>query len=39
MPCGSLSPSSLITDRQIDTLVYQLYSLTPDEITIVEGKA
>jgi len=28
-----------LTDRQIDTLVYQLYSLTPEEIAIVEGKA
>jgi hypothetical protein len=26
------------TDSQIDNLVYQLYSLTPDEIAIVEGK-
>jgi hypothetical protein len=25
------------TDSQIDNLVYQLYSLTPDEIAIVEG--
>ena len=24
------------TDRQIDTLVYELYGLTPDEIKIVE---
>ena len=24
-------------DRQIDTLVYELYALTPDEIKIVEG--
>ena len=24
-------------DRQIDTLVYELYNLTPDEIKIVEG--
>ncbi len=28
-----------LTDRQIDTLVYQLYDLTPDEIAIVEAKA
>ena len=28
-----------LTDCQIDTLIYQLYDLTPDEITIVEGKA
>ena len=27
------------TDRQIDTLVYQLYGLTDDEIKIVEGRA
>ena len=26
------------TDRQIDTLVYQLYGLTVDEIKIVEGR-
>jgi type I restriction-modification system DNA methylase subunit len=26
-------------DRQIDALVYELYSLTPDEIKIVEGAA
>jgi len=26
-----------VTDRQIDQLVYQLYDLTPEEITIVEG--
>lgn len=26
------------TDRQIDNLVYELYRLSPDEITIVEGK-
>jgi len=25
------------TDKQIDQLVYQLYQLTPEEITIVEG--
>lgn len=25
-------------DRQIDTLVYELYGLAPDEIKIVEGK-
>ncbi len=24
-------------DRQIDTLVYELYGLSPDEIRIVEG--
>ena len=34
-----LEPQLALTDRQIDTLVYQLYDLTPDEITIVEGKA
>ncbi len=27
------------TDRQIDTLVYELYGLTADEINIVEQKA
>lgn len=26
-------------DRQIDELVYELYGLTDDEITIVEGAA
>ena len=26
-------------DSQIDTLVYDLYALTPDEIKIVEGAA
>ena len=26
------------TDRQIDTLVYELYGLTEDEIRVVEGK-
>jgi len=26
------------TDRQIDTLVYELYGLTEEEIGIVEGK-
>jgi predicted nucleic acid-binding Zn-ribbon protein len=26
------------TDRQIDTLVYELYELTEDEIKIVEGQ-
>jgi hypothetical protein len=25
------------TDRQIDTLVYELYGLTPDEIAVVES--
>jgi len=25
------------TDRQIDTLVYELYGLTPDEIAVVQG--
>ena len=25
------------TDREIDSLVYQLYDLTPEEIAIVEG--
>ena len=27
-----------VTDRQIDGLVYELYGLTPDEISIVEGE-
>jgi hypothetical protein len=27
------------TDQQIDTLVYELYNLTPDEIKLVEGNA
>lgn len=26
------------TDRRIDKLVYELYELTPEEITIVEGE-
>jgi type I restriction-modification system DNA methylase subunit len=26
-----------VTDRQIDTLVYELYGLTPDEIAVVQG--
>ncbi|MBI5323669.1 MAG: hypothetical protein HZB41_00010 [Ignavibacteriae bacterium] len=26
------------TDRQIDKLVYELYSLTDDEIKVVEGE-
>jgi len=26
-------------DRQIDTLVYELYDLTPEEIAIVEGQS
>jgi hypothetical protein len=26
-------------DRQIDSLVYELYDLTPEEIAIVEGAA
>jgi hypothetical protein len=26
------------TDAAIDTLVYELYGLTPEEIAIVEGK-
>jgi len=25
------------TDRQIDTLVYELYGRTPDEIAVVQG--
>ena len=25
------------TDQQIDTLVYELYDLTPEEIRLVEG--
>ena len=27
------------TDRQIDTLVYELYGLTEEEIAVVEGAA
>ena len=26
-----------MTDRQIDALVYELYGLTPEEISVVEG--
>lgn len=26
-----------LTDRQIDSLVYELYGLTPEEIGVVEG--
>jgi hypothetical protein len=29
-------PFTVSTDREIDNLVYQLYSLTPEEIKIVE---
>jgi type II restriction/modification system DNA methylase subunit YeeA len=28
-----------VTDEQIDALIYELYSLTDDEIKIVEGAA
>ena len=28
----------IVTDRQIDELVYELYDLTPEEIAVVEGK-
>ena len=28
-----------MTDRQIDALVYELYGLTAEEITVVEGTA
>ena len=27
-----------ILDKQIDTLVYELYELTPEEVKIVEGE-
>ena len=27
------------TDKQIDSLVYELYGLIPEEIAIVEGRA
>jgi adenine-specific DNA-methyltransferase len=34
----SLQRQIAVTDKQIDTLVYELYSLTEDEIRIVEGR-
>lgn len=33
---GAVTPDQWITDQQIDTLVYALYGLTPDEIALVE---
>ncbi len=33
----SLQRQIAATDRQIDTLVYELYGLTEDEVRIVEG--
>jgi hypothetical protein len=33
----SLQRQIAATDEQIDTLVYELYGLTEDEIRIVEG--
>ncbi len=30
--------SKLDLEKQIDQMVYKLYSLTPEEIAIVEGK-
>ena len=27
------------TDKQIDALVYELYGLTPEEVSVVEGAA
>jgi len=33
----ALAKQITATDRQIDALVYQLYDLTPEEITLVEG--
>ena len=35
-PTRGFSP--LLTDAQIDRLVYELYGLTEEEIRIVEGK-
>lgn len=35
----ALAQQIIATDRQIDALVYQLYSLTPEEIALVEGTA
>ena len=35
----SLKRTIAATDRQIDSLVYELYALTEDEIRVVEGTA
>jgi len=32
-------PLSILTDRQIDRLVYDLYGLTAEEVAVVEGGA
>jgi hypothetical protein len=37
MPAPEIIHQLAATDRAIDTLVYQLYDLTPAEIAIVEG--
>jgi hypothetical protein len=34
----SLKRTIVATDKQIDALVYELYGLTEDEISTVEGK-
>lgn len=36
--CNALSAQIAATDKEIDRLVYDLYSLTPDEIKVVEGE-
>ena len=36
-PCSGATPKAEATDRQIDTLVYELYGLTEEEIELVEG--
>ena len=36
--CVLPAESGYILDKQIDTLVYELYELTPEEIKIVEGE-
>lgn len=36
---ATLQNAVTATDHQIDTLVYELYGLTPEEIQLVEGGA
>ena len=35
--CNALSTQIAVTDKEIDRMVYDLYSLTEDEIKVVEG--
>jgi len=37
LAAGLLSRQIEATDRQIDTLVYELYGLTAEEISVAEG--